>query len=266
MKWRLKKKLVWSFPDSMSGPERSAPRYRALAAALAAVVCLLFAGSAQATLRVELVWVSINGAPIPEPYPSVVEAEPGDELVLEIRIHVDSAGVQGYALSVAFDEDLMDELDIVSVEELDGVPTLDCEPLPACFTQNPLANLSVGVETETDSSGSVPGLVGSFEATEKSPEGPIDFMSPIGHITFVVTDNVASDGVDLEGSVLTDVDGYIDNAFDFVVVDDLPDPALVPGFAAVTFAPEPGSGSLAAAAALSLAWLRRRMRTAHEKR
>ncbi len=244
------------------GTLRIAPRAKLrIALALAAsLACVGIAGAAQASIGVELVWISTTGSGIPGS--SVIEAEPGDELVLEIRIHVDSAGVQGYGLSVLFDDRLMDELDIVSVEELDDIPTLECEPFPSCFSQNPLTNVTMGVvETETESDADTAGLVGSFEAIAKAIDGPVDFMSPVGRITFQVTDNVDTNGPDLEGSVLTGTDGYLDNNLDFVGIDDMPSPLVTPGFAAVSLLPEPGASSLAAGALVTLAWLRRRART-----
>jgi hypothetical protein len=74
---------------------------------------------------------------------------------------------------------------------------------------------------------------------------------------------VATDGVDLEGSVLTAFDGYADNQLTVYGVDDMPTPAIVPGFATVN-APEPGAALLAAVALAALVGLKqsRRRRSA----
>jgi hypothetical protein len=214
---------------------------------------------AQATLAVDLVWIATTGSGTTGS--STIEAEPGDELTLEIAIVVDEVGVESYRLSVLFDFGSADELDIVSTEELgepDGIPTVDCTPFPACFTQPVLNNADPGIEAEIESTRFQSGLAQGFEAFNAIPtqsDGPVSFRSPIGRIVFLVTDRVARDTMDLEGSILTDSDGYLDNDGNFVGLEDLPNPALVPGFA-----PEPGAPALALAALATVAWLRRSRR------
>jgi hypothetical protein len=210
-----------------------------------------YADEARATLTVELVWIDTTGSGTTGS--STIEAEPGDELTLEVAILVDEAGVEGYSLSVEFDVGFADELDIVSTEELDGIPTVECTPFPACFEQSELNNADPGIDAEIESSRFQSGMAQGFEAFNASSTqpGPVSFRSPIGRIVFLVTDHVARDAMDLEGSILTDSDGYLDNALNFVGLEDLPHPAFVPGFA-----PEPRAGALALAALATVAWLR----------
>ena len=221
------------------------------AIAFASLLGLAIASPAQAVLTVDLVWVATTGSGTTGF--SRIEAEPGDMLTLEIAIIVDEAGVEGYTLSVEFDADLGDELDFVSAEEFDNVPTNACDPIPNCLLPPKLTNLTMGIGTVIESTPSQPGLVPSFEATTAANDGPASFRSPIGEIIFLVTPNVSADGIDLEGSILTAVDGYIDNDSIDIGIDDLPDPAFEPGFA-----PEPTTGSLGLAALATLAWLRSR--------
>ena len=220
---------------------RARGRWRVVLAVLALVwLQAATPGAAQAVLAVDLVWISKNDVDIPGT--DLVEANPGDTLVLEIRITVDEAGVGLYSLSVAFDEDGTDELDLVS--------TVEFEPAG-------LMNLTSGIELEVDSSNGIGGRAEGFEAVTLGT-GPANITLPIGQITFVVTDNVAADGDDLEGSILTLFDGYEDNFNNFVGVADLPNPAFSPGFAAV---PEPNRALLAAAALATLAILRSRQQS-----
>ncbi len=161
---------------------RARGRWRLVLAVLALVwLQAATAGAAQAVLTVELVWISKNDVDLPGT--DVIEASPEDTLVLEIRITVDSAGVDAYSISVAFDEDGMDELDLVSTVE---------------FEPPELTNLNSGIESEVDSSNGIGGRAEGFDAVTLGT-GPTNITLPIGQITFVVTDIVAADGDDLEG-------------------------------------------------------------------
>ena len=222
-------------------------------------VGLVAAAPARATLTVDLVWIATTGSGTPGS--STIEAEPGDELTLEVAIIVDAAGVESYSLSVEFDPGFTDELDIVSTVEFDEVPTAQCTPFPSCFVQPALESFNMGVDAEIESTRLQSGMVQGFEAFTAAPDGPVSFRSPIGEIVFVVTDRVDRHTEGLEGSILTVIDGYLDNSLNFVGIDDLPDPAFVPGFA-----PEPGAGLLALAAGATLATLRNRTRNRDRNR
>ncbi len=97
----------------------------------ALLFALLWAESAQAALTVELRWVATTG--FGTTGGNFIQAEPGDRLTLDIFIIVDEAGVLNYSISVVFDADLGDELDLVETEEFEHVATLPCDPFPECF-------------------------------------------------------------------------------------------------------------------------------------
>lgn len=225
-------------------------------ALVASAFALLSAESALATLTVDLIWSGTTGAGTPGD--TFIEAEPGDRLTLDVFITVDEAGVDGYTLSVFFDDmSFRDQLDLVQTEEFDHVATVSCTPFPECFSDfgPELVNLTVGVEEENESDAMNGGSVVGFEAVAVDKHGPNDITILIGRIVFDVTENITGAGPNIEGSILTDIDGYLDSDLIFVGIDDLPNPALVPGFA-----PEPREALLAAAAMTTLALLRRRRR------
>jgi hypothetical protein len=246
---------------------------RMAALALVALLSIGLAGTAQAALSVELRWTDTTGAG--ETGSDVIVAEPGDEVTLDIIVTIDSAGVDFYTLSVVFDDDLMDELDIVETIEFEHVANNQCDPLiieqlgpfPDCANVSlfgpELKNQTEGIVSEVESDATTAGLAEGFEAATPllGPDaGPADVYFRVGRIVFLVTENVASDGADLEGSILTGADGYADNSLAFFVgIDDMPSPAVTPGFATVN-APEPGAAVLGAAAAATLAGLHRRRR------
>jgi len=243
----------------------------------------LVAGPAWATLSIELLWTQNGGADRCDVLPgdtigtNVIEADPGEEISLDVILTVDEAGVDTYSVSVVFDEDLLDELDIVEICEFEHVSRgIDCDPLIQeqigldCFDDfgPTLTNLSGGVTSADDSDGANAGLVVGFEASapvEGPDAGPVNLSFRAGRIVFLVTDNVQSDGADLAGSLLSEVDGYLDNSLvDEIIASELPDPGLVPGFANVD-APEP-SPSLLAAAGLGIVSMLRRARRAVQVR
>ena len=128
------------------------------------LVAGIWAGGAQATLTVDIVWVGTTGSGTTGG--TIIEAVPGDRLTADIFVYVDAAGVRNYSMSVVVDVDLMDELDIVSTEEFDHVRSLSCMPLPNCFNNfgPELNNANVGVEAENESDDMNEGSVDGFEA------------------------------------------------------------------------------------------------------
>ncbi len=228
------------------------------------------ASPARAVLTIDLEWTATTGSGAIGS--NTIAAEPGDELTLDIIATVDGAGVDQYSLSVEFDFDGGDELDLVETFEFSHEAVIPCDPLieeqlgelPACFDNfgPELVNLSQGIASETESSAGQPGLAEGFEAatTKAGPDaGPTNLSFRVGRIVFRVTENVTTDGDDIEGSLISAIDGYADNAGNAVFPEDLPDPALVPGFAAVDV-PEPSAAVLAGAALATLVGLRRTTR------
>ena len=229
--------------------------HRITALVFGLLLAVVWAESAQAALTVQLVWVATTGSGIPGG--ERIMAEPGDRLTLDIFIIVDEAGVLNYSISVVFDADLGDELDLVETEEFDqAVADPSCMPFPECFTEfRAMINNNEGIEAESESDDMNPGIAGGFEAIAVDAPGPSDITIRIGRIIFDVTENVSGDGADIEGSLFFTAfdDGYLDNNLDFVGPADLPHPDFTPGFA-----PEPSGGLLAAAAMTTIAWLHRR--------
>jgi hypothetical protein len=158
-------------------------RFR-IAALLAVLVGLTMgvSGEARATVTVEFVWTSTTGAGTPGG-PSIAAA-PGDQLVGELRITADAGGLLAYSLSVGFDPDLGNELDLVSATEL----------LPAGMQFN-LSSGSVGATQE--STASQPGGAAMIEAVNLTTAGPTSGTLVAAELTFDVTANVATDGNDV---------------------------------------------------------------------
>jgi hypothetical protein len=154
---------------------------------------------AQANPTVDLIWdATTNPGSGLGVGTSTIKADPGDQLTLGIYLTMDSAGVSNYVVSIEYDNDLVDELDLVSAVEL---------------TPAPLTNTTVGVVSSSESSGSQGGTVYSFEAGSVPGNGPTSTTVQIGTITFTVTGAVATDGTDVESGLFSVlVDGIYSNA------------------------------------------------------
>jgi hypothetical protein len=140
------------------------------------------------TTFVDLEWAGTGGS-------NTIGASPGDQLTLEIYVQDADLGITSYGVSIAFDTDLMDELDLV------GDPTELC-PLGSCLT--------TGVDSTQESTfGSQVGFVYTFESVTFGA-GSFDRML-VGTIDFEVTENVASDGWDVfSGEFNTGIDAFFD--------------------------------------------------------
>lgn len=177
---------------------------RRRSAAWLAAVLALGAGvpeAADAAITIELVWTSTTGGGISGS--SSIAAAPGDQLVGEIRITPDTGGVLAYAVSLEFDTDLDDELDLVGFTEA----------LPAAME----TNISPGIGLAQDSTPSAKGRALTFEAVCGNCNGPTSGTFVAGTVTFDVTGNVASDGHDVfTGTFNVVSDGVGNNAFQIV--------------------------------------------------
>jgi hypothetical protein len=208
-----------------------------LAGRIAVATCALLAlgaTRAQAAPIVSIVFTSQNGVPIAPS--SAAIAAPGDTLTAEIRVTADAAGISSYGVSVDFDIDLGDELDLISASEL----------LPPGFA----FNLSAGVGGTTESTPAVAGAVETFEAATFAA-GPVSTTFTAGTLALVVTANVATDGLDLVPFLLFGVDGIFDNAG-----LDASDAATFVG--ASVNVPEPGTALSVGASLLAIAIAGRR--------
>lgn len=164
--------------------------------------CLLglgMPGSAAATPLVDLVFTHQDGVPIPGT--SSVVAAPGTMLTLRIDVSAGPEGLSAYGLSILFDSDLGDELD------LDG-PDAAIERLPSGFD----FQITEGVGDTRESDASQGGAVLTYEAGTFLA-GPASARFTIGELRFVVTQNVATDGPDIFAGLFNPgVDGLLDNA------------------------------------------------------
>lgn len=161
------------------------------------VLCTSIApASAWATPVFELVFVSTTGQGTPGA--TSISAAPGDLLVAELRLTAGPEGVSSYAISLEFDADLRDELDVVSFEEL----------LPIGFSS---ALTPDELALVLDSTPDRAGLLYTFEAATLGV-GPVSRTFSIGSIEFRVGAGVLVDGPDLRlGFFNTGVDGIFDN-------------------------------------------------------
>jgi len=158
-------------------------------------------GDAQAATTVAFVWTSTTGAGTPGT--SSIDAAPGDQLVGEVRITADAGGLVGYSVSLEFDTDLGNELDLVSATE----------PLPSGMN----AHASSGVGSTQESSAGQMGNVLSFDSLVLGSAGPTSGTLVAGVVTFDVTANVASDGADVfTGTFHVQRDGVGNNAYALV--------------------------------------------------
>lgn len=214
------------------------PRTSLPLGALGAVALLLVPTGGLATPLIDVIFTGSTGAGTPGG--SSIRAAPGDVLTAEIRVAAGSEGVSSYGLSLRFDEDLGDELD------LEGPAS---EFLPEGYD----FNLTEGVDSSRESTSSVAGYVRTFEAATFA-EGPASEAFAVGTVDFLVNDGVEADGTDLRvGLFNPGVDGLFDNAG-----NDL-GPSSTFGTASVNPVPEPTTGALLAlgVGALGLAQGRR---------
>ena len=155
-------------------------RLPAALATLSLLAGVFGADHAAAVVTVEIVWTATTGPGTPGG--SSIAARPGDVLTAQLRVAADAAGVCCAAVSVEFDRDLGDELDLVSATELSFAP---------------LSPLTPGVEGSQESDGAQLGRVLTIESFSPAAPGPVSSSFALGEITFEVTANVVSDGDDV---------------------------------------------------------------------
>jgi hypothetical protein len=155
------------------------------------------ASSASAAPIVDIIFTGTTGAGTTGG--SSINAAPGDVLTAHIVLTADAAGISSYGVSLIFDADGLDELDIVSATET----------LPAPFQ----FNLTAGVASTLES---VPGSAGNiltFEAATFGAGPPPPPSVVIGIVEFLVTANVATDGEDITSGLFNSgIDDMNDNA------------------------------------------------------
>ncbi len=192
---------------------------------------VLFIGAALAfnasATMVDIVFTATTGSGTPGT--NKIGAEAGDLLTAIVSIEPDAAGVSSYGISVLFDMDLGNELDLDSVTELLNAP----------FT----FNFDPGCASTQESTGAKVGNVLTCEAATFGAGPPPPTSVAIMELKFLVTANVVDDLFDIElGFFNPGFDGVFDNAggsvnptFGRASVNVIPEPdtALLIGFGLV---------------------------------
>jgi hypothetical protein len=213
---------------------------------LAMVAGLIGAGvytrDASAGATVDLLFVGKNGNPIAAT--DTVTAVASDTLTMAVLLTSDQILVLSN-LSLTYDTDLGDELDIVSAIEWVGM---------GLNMQNTITYLALqpGVPNQTAT------FIGSFDGATNDYTPPILGLPAgptyqLGTVTWHATANVSSDGADIfSGLFDVIVDGFGDAGFNNI------DTAILFRSATVNLVPEPGTASLLGLVGLVLAGRRSR--------
>jgi hypothetical protein len=208
--------------------------------ALSAAILLGSGGPALAGAVVDLEWISTSNtsaAAIAGIGTDTLQAAPGDIVGLRMILSAGTEGISVWGISVRFDADGADELDVSGEPEEFGLsPTITCTPFPSCFFLTPGRwHQTPGIEGIQESVSGSTGFAFHFEAEDTAGAGGplIDTFGPfrIGEIVFEVTPNVASDGVDLESgfflqgwdSVYSDGGNAVIMNFGVASLDRVPD-------------------------------------------
>lgn len=204
---------------------------------LGSLAALGVARTASATPEIVLTFTATTGAGAVGS--DTIGAAPGDRVTLTVSV-IDPAGptrISGYWISLEFDLNLQDELDLFMTDEF----------LPPGMA----ANLVPGV-TEIESVPGSAGQVLGYDAFNGMAPAGVDTPFAVGTVTFTVTGNVAASGQDI-------VSFFDMNPGMVGGTDGIPDP-IEPVFrgATVNPIPEPGTASLIALGLLGLGSARRR--------
>jgi len=158
---------------------------------------LLAAPASASTLSIDLIWSATTG--FGTPGSDQIEALAGDLLTLDVwATTTGPEGLSGVGLSLRFDEDGKNELDLVSAMTI-SQPYWSLLADPGNY---PLLNF----ESEAGQAGQVASfLVGTLDP------GPVDTTFLLGQAVFEVNPSVQADGVDVRGSMATSLDGAFDN-------------------------------------------------------
>jgi hypothetical protein len=178
---------------------------------IVSALLLAFAGSAQAA-TVDLIWTGTSGAGVGVGTDTIDGVLVGETVTLGIFYNIEPGeSISVLSVSVGFDQDGDNELNLVSVTELDHTSTFPCTPFPTCFSGfgPTLTNITAGV-TSTTESGPGAGLVKGFEmgTLGNGPSGPLTIQ--VGSITFQVN-SVVGDYGDVSTVFLPGVDQSYDN-------------------------------------------------------
>jgi hypothetical protein len=211
--------------------------WRTLCFALALSAGILLAPNVWAA-AVSFEWTATTGSG--SPGSNFILAAPGDQVTLDILLTADASGVSSYGISMEFDNDLGNELNLLNATEL----------LPGGF----LFNLTPGVAGTVESDASTVGRVNTFEAATFGA-GPVSTTFVIGQVRFLATASLVTDGSDIfAGLFNSGIDGLFNNSG-----QDL-GPTADFGEAGVNLVPIPASLPLLGSGLAVLGFLIRRRR------
>jgi hypothetical protein len=200
---------------------------------VAAMLCLVgIAREAGATVTFDLIWTATSGAG-PGVGTSTITAAVGDTLTLSLRMTTDVAELCFHGVSINFDTDLGNELNLLGFSDWSGT-TYGTATMQMVYA--PIGNGPTAVE----STNAVAGRINTYESgflTGGLIPLPVGTYT-IGTAGFQVN-TVSADGPDLWVGLFNGGDGVVAfNGSDFVPVTDLVfNPATLN-------VPEPGTASL----------------------
>ena len=174
-------------------------------ALLAAVAAVAGPGLAARAASVDLIWTATSGGGTPGG--ATLAALPGDVVTLTMRLTLGPGeSLSVYFASIRFDEDLADELDLVSVQEL-SVPDLS---IPGVL----LEPLDAGPEATRESVlGVQSGYVLSCEAATLGAGITTPGTYDLCRFTFSATSQVFTGDIDVASGLFDPpLDGFVDDA------------------------------------------------------
>jgi len=180
-------------------------------ALMAAMLCLVgMTRDAGATITFSIVWSGTSsldpGAIASIGTSTMNNAAAGDILTMQIRMTLTQT-IAAHAMSINFDTDLADELNLIGAGEWSG-SSFGTGTMATTY-----ATLTPGVTSTVESSGIIAGRINSYESGQLTGPGFLPTGSyVIGTAKFMVTGNVVTDGNDVfTGLFNTLVDGVADN-------------------------------------------------------
>lgn len=181
---------------------------------VATTALTLAPGPAHAGGIAELVWISSSNPAATGIGTDTLDAAPGDEVALEIRLAAtEPHNVYAWFLYLEFDVDGVDELDVATVEEFGVAPTITCTPFPACFFETPTISVLFDFVTIEESTTTEIGRIFTFDAHTLGSGAVESFGSfKVGQVYFTVTENVTDDGLDVafeDAALASDVPGLV---------------------------------------------------------
>jgi len=201
---------------------------RKLSLALMVSICFLGISSAAGATSVNLIWLNSAGGAITEVSGGSITLEESAvaTLTLDVQLDVDSRGAAAVFLTIDFDTDLENELNVLSWSEISW--SLSNTKGVVVRTLTPI---SAGIDSTIESSGSQAGSVFVFDGTSLGP-GPFNTTLTFARLVFVTSfarapvdgDDIFAFGVfggNEGGSTIGDV------TFNGASVNGIPEPGTV---------------------------------------